>query len=57
MNLMILENCTLVDANSHEPQPDTTILIEGNRIREVSDQPIQMSDAQRIDLKLSLIHI
>ena len=51
MNLMILENCTLVDANSHEPRPDTTILIEGNRIREVSDQPIQMSDAQRIDLK------
>ena len=51
MNLMILENCNLVDANSHEPRPDTTILIEGNRIREVSDQPIQMSDAQRIDLK------
>ena len=51
MNLMILENCTLVDANSHEPRPDTTILIEGNRIREVSDLPIQMSDAQRIDLK------
>ena len=51
MNLMILENCTLVDANSHEPRPDTTILIEGNRIKEVSDQPIQMSDAQRIDLK------
>ena len=51
MNLTILENCTLVDANSHEPRPDTSILIEGNRIREVSDQPTQMGDAQRIDLK------
>ena len=51
MNLMILENCYLVDANSHEPRPDTTILIEENRIKEVSDKPIQMSDAQRIDLK------
>ena len=51
MTRLILENCTLVDANSHEPRPDTTILIEGNRIKEVSDQPIQMSDAQRIDLK------
>ncbi|MEY3045831.1 MAG: hypothetical protein RL242_2673, partial [Pseudomonadota bacterium] len=45
MNLTILENCTLVDANSHEPRPDTSILIEGNRIREVSDQPIQMGNA------------
>ena len=51
MNLMIMENCTLVDANSDEPRPDATILIEGNRIREVSDRPIQMSNAQRIDLK------
>ncbi|MAH64338.1 MAG: hypothetical protein CMN54_13015 [SAR324 cluster bacterium] len=51
MNLTILENCTLVDANSHEPRPDTSILIEGNRISEVSDQPTQMGDAQRIDLK------
>ena len=51
MNLMILANCYLVDANSHEPRPDNTILIEENRIKEVSDKPIQMSDAQRIDLK------
>ncbi|MGA1121346.1 MAG: amidohydrolase family protein, partial [bacterium] len=51
MNLTILENCTLVDANSHEPRPDTSILIEGNRIKEVSDQPIQMGNATRIDLK------
>ena len=51
MNLMILENYTLVDANSHEPRPDTSILIEGNRIKEVSGQSIQMGDARRIDLK------
>ena len=66
MNLTILENCTLVDANFHEPRPDTSILIEENRIKEVSDQSIQMDGAKRIELKgktlmpgliLSLIHI
>ena len=51
MTRLILENCNLVDANSHEPKPDTTILIEGNRIKEVSGQSIQMGDARRIDLK------
>jgi imidazolonepropionase-like amidohydrolase len=51
MTALILENSTLVDANAREARPGTSVLIEGERIREVSDRPIRMEGARRIDLQ------
>lgn len=50
-SMTIFHNCTVLDGAANEPQPGCDVLIEGNRIREVADKPISMSDAAVIDVK------
>ena len=51
MDRIILQNCTLLDGTSPELRESMHVLIEGDRIREVSDTPVTSSDAVRFDLK------
>ena len=51
MSQIILENCTLLDGTSPELREGIHVLVEGDRIREVSDTPISSSGARVIDLK------
>ncbi len=46
----VLENATLLDGTVNELRDGHHIVIEDDRIREVSDTPITLQDAQRIDL-------
>jgi imidazolonepropionase-like amidohydrolase len=48
---IILQNCTLLDGTSPDLREGQHVLVEGERIREVSDRPLAASDAQVINLK------
>ena len=50
MSGIIFENCTLLDVAQGQMLPGRSIIVEGERIREVSDRPIRRADAQRIDI-------
>jgi len=50
MTATILEHCALLDVAQGQILPDHSIMIEGERIIEVSDRPIQRSEARRIDV-------
>src|SRR5579863_5984700 len=47
---IVLENARLFDGVSAECPEGVSILIEGDRIREVSERPIAAPDARRIDV-------
>ncbi|MGH1358735.1 MAG: amidohydrolase family protein [Burkholderiaceae bacterium] len=49
---MLFSNATLVDGTSVEPRPDFHLLVEDDRIKEISDKPIhsQLEQLRRIDL-------
>jgi len=49
--LTIFANAAVFDGYSSELQSDLNILIEGNRIKEVSDRPIRSSSAEVHDLR------
>lgn len=49
--MLIFENCTLIDGLSDEPRERVNVLVEGNLIREVTPEPIRVSDAKRFDLR------
>ncbi len=49
MSLLVFENCTLLDTLAGELKPGHSVLIEDDRIREVSDRPIGAREARRID--------
>ena len=51
MSRIVLENCTLLDGTSPELREDMAVLVEGERIREVSDTSLTASDARVIDLR------
>ena len=51
MSCIILHNCTLLDGTTSELREGMHLLVEDERIREVSDVPITVAEAQRIDLK------
>jgi imidazolonepropionase-like amidohydrolase len=51
MDRIVLENCTLLDGTSPGLREGMHMLVEGDRIREVSDTRIVVSDARIIDLK------
>ena len=51
MESILFKNGALLDPQLTELQPGYSILIEGDTIREVSDQPITSSSARVIDLK------
>ena len=48
---ILLQNCTLLDGTSPDLREGMHVLVEGERIREVSDRPLAASDAQVINLK------
>ena len=50
MSATIFEHCTLLDVAQGQTLSDRSIMVEGERIIEVSDRPIQRSEARRIDV-------
>jgi imidazolonepropionase-like amidohydrolase len=51
MPVIVLANCSVLDGASRERREDHHVVIEGDRIREVSDRPIKLDAADTIDLK------
>lgn len=50
-DLVILENANLLDVERGELRAGTSVLVDGDRIREVGERPIASSSAERIDLR------
>jgi imidazolonepropionase-like amidohydrolase len=51
MTMTLFRNAAIVDGELPEPRGGCDVLIEGERIREVSDRPIASAGATAIDLK------
>ena len=51
MAQLLLRNALLFDGLSEEPQDGTDVLIDGNRIVEISPTPIRSTAARSLDLK------
>jgi imidazolonepropionase-like amidohydrolase len=51
MTAIIFTNCAVLDGTDSERREDHHVLVEGDRIREVSDRPIRSTDAETVDLK------
>jgi imidazolonepropionase-like amidohydrolase len=49
--LLLLRNARIVDGSGPEPGAECDVLIEGERIREISERPINSRFAQVIDLR------
>jgi len=47
----VFDNCTLLDVEQGRLVPGCAVLIEGERIKEVSDRPMRVADARRIDAR------
>ena len=45
MEPILLQNCTLLDGTSPELREGMQVLVEADRIREVADTPIAVSNA------------
>jgi imidazolonepropionase-like amidohydrolase len=50
MAVIIFANCAVLDGTNRERREDCHVLVEGDRIREVSDRPIKSDAAETIDL-------
>jgi imidazolonepropionase-like amidohydrolase len=50
MGAVIFANCAVLDGTKKERREDHHVLVEGERIREVSDRPISSAAAETIDL-------
>ncbi|MDR3513858.1 MAG: amidohydrolase family protein [Caulobacteraceae bacterium] len=50
MGLILFENANLLAPPADHLVPGINVLVEGQRIREVSDRPIKVSEATRLDL-------
>jgi imidazolonepropionase-like amidohydrolase len=46
----ILENCALLDVEAGCTLPDRCVVVEGERIIEVSERPVPVGDARRLDV-------
>ena len=51
MTAIIFANCAVLDGTRKERREDHHVMVEGDRIREVSDAPIKSGTARTIDLK------
>src|SRR5437763_14586284 len=51
MTGFIFANCAVLDGTRDERREDHHLLVEGGRIREVSDRPIPSAVAETIDLR------
>ena len=47
---IVFHNCSVVDAQSPEPRDGYQVVVEGDRFREVTDEPVKLSNARDIDL-------
>ncbi|MFA5488906.1 MAG: amidohydrolase family protein [Candidimonas sp.] len=47
---IVLDNCTLIDAQHPEPRPGMQIVIESGLIKEVTSEPVKSAGARRIDV-------
>ena len=50
-DLIVFRNASVVDAQSLEPREGLNVVVEGERVREVTDAPVRLSDAREIDLQ------
>ena len=50
MAAIIFANCAVLDGTQKERREDHHVLVEGDRIREVSDRPLTSAAAETIDL-------
>src|SRR6202047_4364370 len=50
MATIIFANCAVLDGTRKERREDHHVLVEGDRVREVSDRPIMSTAAETIDL-------
>src|SRR5215813_9466441 len=50
MAAIIFANCAVLDGSDRERREDHHVLVEGDRIREVSDRPIKSSGAETINI-------
>jgi imidazolonepropionase-like amidohydrolase len=50
MSTFIFANCAVLDGTCRERREDHHVLVEGDRIREVSDRPIKSVTAETVDL-------
>jgi imidazolonepropionase-like amidohydrolase len=48
--MILFENATLLDGHGEHARPGMHVLVDGGRIREVSDRPIATTAAARLDL-------
>jgi imidazolonepropionase-like amidohydrolase len=51
MAAIIFANCAVLDGTQAERREDHDVLVEGDRIREVSDRPIKSVTAETVDLR------
>jgi imidazolonepropionase-like amidohydrolase len=51
MAAIIFASCAVLDGTSRERREDHHVLVEGGRVREVSDRPIRGTAAETVDLK------
>src|SRR5271165_5839119 len=51
MAAIIFANCAVLDGTNRERREDCHVLVEGDRIREVSDRPIASAAAETVDLE------
>ena len=51
MGAIIFANCAVLDGTSRQRREDHHVLVEGDRIREVSDRPINSAAAETVDLR------
>lgn len=50
MGAIIFANCAVLDGARRERREDQHVLVEGKRIREVSERPVRSTAAETIDL-------
>jgi imidazolonepropionase-like amidohydrolase len=48
---VIFANCAVLDGTSRQQREDHHVLVEGERIREISDRPIKRAAAETVDLE------
>jgi imidazolonepropionase-like amidohydrolase len=51
MTAIVFENCALLDVESGHRLPGRSVVVEGERIKEVSDRPVRIAGAHRVDVR------
>lgn len=51
MSQILFENCAILDSTHPERREDFHVLVENDRIKEVSDRPIKAENAQKVNIR------